>query len=92
MSKRKRVNKDTGKLEYKARYFWIDENGKKMAYVTFSDGVRNAEGRIPACKITSNEGFATIEVEQLEKYMTEHLEEIKTMAANVNVLDAFMKK
>ena len=29
MSKRKRVNKDTGKLEYKARYFWIDENGKK---------------------------------------------------------------
>lgn len=83
---------NNGELQMSVSSICRDESGKKMAYVTFSDGVRNAEGRIPACKITSNEGFAAIEVSELEKYMTEHLEEIKTMAANVNVLDAFMKK
>ncbi|MCR5144193.1 MAG: hypothetical protein K6B67_02655 [Lachnospiraceae bacterium] len=68
------------------------KDGKQKAYVNFSDEVRSAEGEIPACKITSNKGFAAIEVEQLEKYMSEHLEELKQMSANVNVVNAFLDK
>lgn len=83
---------NTGELNMSVSSICRDEAGKKIAYVTFSDGVRNAEGRIPDCKITSNDGFAAIEVVELEKYMSSHLDEIKTMAANVNVLGAFMKK
>lgn len=66
-----------------------NEQGDKFAYVTFSDGVRNAEGRIPECKLISNDGFAEIEVEQLEKYMQEHLSELKKMAAGIDIFSAF---
>ena len=34
-----------------------ERDGKKIAFVSFSDGTRTAEGEIPECKITKNEGF-----------------------------------
>ena len=66
------------------------KDGVKIAYVSFSDGVRTAEGRIPECVIHSNDGFTEDEVVQLELYMKSELATLKRMAAGINVMDAFM--
>ncbi len=68
------------------------KNGTKVAYVSFTDGERTAEGEIPGCRITQNKGFDANEVEQLENYMRRELTALKKMAARINVLDAFMGK
>lgn len=67
------------------------KDGKQYAYVSFSDGMSTAEGRIPDCKIISNKGFGEAEVLQLEQYMKRDLGRLKKTAANIRVLDAFMK-
>lgn len=69
-----------------------EKNGQKTAYVSFSDGKRSAEGEIPDCKITKNNGFDEGEVAQLELYMKGNLMMLKKMASSVNVMDAFMGK
>ncbi len=66
-------------------------NGEKYAFVTFTDGAKNAEGKIPECKIISNNGFTGEEVGQLEDYMDRELANLKKMAAGVDVMRAFMK-
>ncbi|MEE1303762.1 MAG: hypothetical protein U0K68_01225 [Agathobacter sp.] len=68
------------------------KEGQKIAYVSFTDGTRTAEGEIPLCKIRHNEGFDEGEIAQLEIYMKGELETLKKMAASVNVADAFMGK
>lgn len=67
------------------------KDGKKFAYVSFVDGERIAEGKIPDCKIISNKGFSEEEVEQLEIFMMSELQDLKRMAAGVRLWDAFMK-
>lgn len=67
-------------------------DGKQVAYVSFSDGIRSAEGEIPACKINHNDGFDEGEVAQLELYMKAELSTLKKMASSVNVADAFLGK
>ena len=67
------------------------KNGKKVAYVTFSDGKRLAEGEIPACRILSNSGFTKDEVSKLEEYMKQNLDMITTMASAINPIKAMMK-
>ena len=69
----------------------FNKNGMNYAFVTFDDGTRNAEGKIPDCIITSNNGFLPEEVMQLEDYMKRELSNLKKMASKVNVLSAFMK-
>ncbi len=66
-------------------------DGRKKAYVNFSGGKRTAEGLIPDCKITKNNGFSKEEVAALEEYMKKELETLKKMAAEVNVMKAFME-
>lgn len=68
------------------------KDGKKCAYVSFEEGARFAEGRIPDCVITSNKGFSQEEVNQLEDYMRRELKNLKKMASGVNVMRAFMGK
>lgn len=68
------------------------KEGKRIAYVSFTDGKRTAEGKIPDCIIYSNNGFTEDEVLQLQLYMKQELATLKRMAASVNVLDAFMGK
>ncbi|MCR5581130.1 MAG: hypothetical protein K6F66_06030 [Pseudobutyrivibrio sp.] len=80
---------DAGELQMSVSAICQNERGDKYAFVTFSDGVRTAEGRIPECKLMSNDGFAEIEVEQLEKYMKEHLSELKKMSAGIDIFSAF---
>ena len=67
------------------------KDGEKYAFVTFSDGERVAEGRIPDCKIISNKGFSVDEAAQLETYMERELPALKKMAAGIKLFDAFMK-
>lgn len=64
--------------------------GEKYAFVTFSDGKRNAEGRIPECIITKSRGFSEEEVNALALYMKANLAMLKGMAKSVNVVSAFM--
>ncbi len=82
-------NYNVGELTMSVSAICKNENGDKYAFVTFTDGVRDAEGRIPQCKITSNNGFAEIEVVQLEKYMRDNLTDLKKMAANIDIFSAF---
>ena len=40
-------------------------------------------------EILKNDGFAEIEVQQLERYLKEHLTELKKMAASIDIFSAF---
>lgn len=64
---------------------------KKFAYVSFTDGERSAEGRIPECKIVSATGLDRGEIRMLEEYMTRELPLLKKMAAGIRLVDAFLK-
>lgn len=70
------------------------DDGKKYAYVSFSDTgdkSRFAEGKIPSCKIEKYEGFSEDEVKMLELYLKNNLAMLKKTAAGLNVFDAFRK-
>ncbi|MBR3605992.1 MAG: hypothetical protein IKL51_00215 [Lachnospiraceae bacterium] len=64
------------------------KENKQYAFVTFSDGIREAEGRIPECVIISNRGFEEEQVKQLENYMRRELKTLKKMAAGIRLIDA----
>ena len=84
-------NGNKGELNMAVSAICQNESGEKYAFVTFSDGVREAEGSIPKCNIIRNKGFAEIEVQQLEKYMQENLAQLKKMVAGVDIFSAFKK-
>lgn len=67
------------------------KDGKQYAFVSFQMGDKMAEGKIPECKIVSNKGFSSEEVNNLQLYMKRELTSLKKMASSVNVLGAFMK-
>lgn len=64
------------------------KDGQQYAFVAFTDGKRQAEGKIPECRILSNTGFTEEEVEQLETYMKRELTKLKKMAAGIRLIDA----
>lgn len=66
------------------------KDNQKYAFVSFTDGERTAEGKIPDCKIISNNGFDEEEVRQLEDYMCSELSQLKKMAAGINIMHSFM--
>ena len=68
------------------------KDGKKYAFVSFSDGERSAEGRIPDCQIISSKGFEEAEITLLEAYMKRELTQLKKMASGIRLIDAFMKQ
>lgn len=68
------------------------KDGKTFAYVLFSDGAHEAEGKIPDCKIVSNKGFTDEEVSQLETYLKKELANLKKKAAEINPLGVLMGK
>lgn len=68
------------------------KDGKQFAYVSFENGEKYAEGKIPDCCITKNEGFSEMEVEQLTAYMHQNLTQLKKAASSINVLDVMMKE
>ncbi len=66
------------------------KDGKKIAYVKFSDKKRSAEGVIPDCRIEKSEGFSDEERGQLELFMKMNLSQLKKSAAKVDPLRAMM--
>lgn len=68
------------------------KDGQRFAYVSFTDGKRSAEGKIPECKIVSSTGFNQDEIRMLEEYMEQELSRLKRMAASIRLMDAFMKE
>ena len=64
------------------------KDNKQYAFVSFTDGNKVAEGKIPECIIISNKGFGEEEVEQLENYMRRELKNLKKMAAGIRLFDA----
>lgn len=66
--------------------------GEKVAYVTFSDEKRSAEGVIPECRIIKHSGFTDEEVGQLEMYLKLNLGDMKKRAAGVNPIRAMMEE
>ncbi len=68
----------------------LDKNGKKIAFARFEEDHQYAEGTIPDCKITVNNGFTDDEIKQLETYMQENLAMLKSQAAKVNPIKAMM--
>lgn len=69
----------------------LKKDGKKIIYVRFERGKDYAEGSIPQAKITSQSGFQTEEIAQLERYLLEHEHEIVAQAKSVNLMKNFMK-
>ncbi len=69
----------------------VDKNGEKVAFIRFEEEKRMAEGIIPACRITKNEGFTAEEVSQLEMYMKGNLAMLKKQAAGVNPIKSMMQ-
>ena len=68
------------------------KDGEKFAYVTFTEGSRSAEGKIPDCKIISSTGFDEGEVGILEMYMKQNLLQLKKMAAGIRLFDVITKE
>lgn len=69
----------------------VPKDGRKNIYVVFEDGKRKAEGYVPDCIITKNEGFEVDEVKMLELYMKQNLDQIRELAKVINPIKALMK-
>ncbi len=69
----------------------VPKDGRKNIYVVFEDGKRKAEGYVPDCIITKNEGFEADEVKMLELYMKHNQDQIREMAKVINPIKALMK-
>ncbi len=69
-----------------------DKNGKPQVFVTFSDGKRTAEGRIPGCKIISQDGFSEEEIAALNIYIKQEKATILSMAKKIDFMDTFLGK
>lgn len=67
------------------------KNGERFAYVSFENGNRFAEGRIPDCTIVSSKGFSNAELDGLVAYMKSDLGNLKDIAASIDVLGAIIK-
>jgi hypothetical protein len=70
----------------------ITKDGRPCAYVSFSDGTRQAEALIPECRLTCNRGFSPEELSGLKDYLKANKEELMKTAKGLNVMDAFMGK
>lgn len=68
----------------------VTKDNKPCAYVSFSDGKREAEAIIPECKLTANKGFSPEELSSLKDYLKENRDELMKTAKSLNVMDAFM--
>ncbi len=65
------------------------ENNRHIE-VSFSQGEKYAEGRIPPCTVAKNRGFTEKEVESLEDYLFRNKDEIWRRAKKINPMRAFL--
>ena len=69
----------------------VPKDGRKNIYVVFEDGKRKAEGCVPDCVITSQQGFTEDEIKMLELYMKQQQDQIRDLAKEINPIKALMK-
>ena len=69
----------------------VPKDGRKSIYVVFEDADRKAEGYVPDCVITKNDGFEEDEVKLLELYMKQNQDMIREHAKLINPIKALMK-
>lgn len=63
----------------------------RYAFVTFTEGEKTAEGKIPSCEIIRSKGFSKEELAGLSTYMKADLPHLKQLAAGQNVFKAMFK-
>ena len=80
-----------GEMNMTVSEIFRTDNGDKYVFVKFEDGKKFAEGKVPDCKITKQEGFTDAEVILLEQYMKNEQATIFDAARKVNVMRAFLK-
>lgn len=69
----------------------VPREGRKSVYVVFEDRTRKAEGYVPDCIITKNEGFEEDEIKMLELYLKQNQDMIREHAKLINPIKALMK-
>ena len=69
----------------------VPREGRKSVYVVFEDGDRKAEGYVPDCIITKNEGFEEDEIKMLELYLKQNQDMIREHAKLINPIKELMK-
>lgn len=67
------------------------KNNSTYYFVSFTEGKKMAEFRLPEVKLTYNVGFDQSETEALALYVRQTNEQIYDMAKKVNVMKAFME-
>ncbi len=70
----------------------VPVNGKKAAFVQFSDKDKTAEFIVPECRQVSNNGFTEDELKMLHDYVIREKDSIMDMAKGVDPLGKFMKE
>lgn len=65
------------------------KDGKKYAFVRFTDGGKNCEWTIPEVKLSSNDGFSEEELSGLKFYVKNNMTDLKRMAAQINLFEVF---
>lgn len=61
------------------------------AFVSFQEGEKFAEGKIPSCEMIRSRGFSEEELAGLRTYMQADLKHLKQLAAGQNVFKAMFK-
>ncbi len=62
----------------------LSKNGKPMVAVRFERGTDHAEGSVPECKITKNNGFSEEEVSMLNEYLVNNKGDIISRAKSIS--------
>ena len=66
------------------------KDGKPFVSVLFEDGDKSAEGRIPECTISINNGFSEAEKADFEEYMRENKTDIIDAAKKITGITHWM--
>ena len=69
----------------------LTKNGRPYVAVMIERGRDVAEGGIPDCKIVSNQGFSSSEVEELEELLHSHKMEIIDAAKGISKLSLLLR-
>ena len=70
----------------------VPVNGKKAAFVNFTDKDKTAEFIVPECRRVSNTGFTEEELQMLLDYVIREKDSIMDMAKGVDPLGRLMKE
>lgn len=69
----------------------LSKDGRPFVAVMIERGKDVAEGTIPECRITRNNGFSSEEVTELEAYLEEHRKEIIEAAKGISTLSNLLR-